>query len=227
MDKQAALNGLVMYMCFIPIVTFHEFAHAWVAWKLGDDTAYRQGRVTLNPTSHIDPIGTILVPLVAVVLMASSSSLAGFIIGWGRSVPVNLLNLQNRARDHSLIALAGPTMNLVLAFVCLLLLRIFMNLDSDALSESLLMVAFLSIFLCWFNMLPIPPLDGSHVTKPDRHARGDLHEDLSVWVHHPDSGDSDSRRAPIPACNDRPDIVRYGFHSGNPIAGRRMNGWFI
>lgn len=165
MDKQAALNGLVMYMCFIPIVTFHEFAHAWVAWKLGDDTAYRQGRVTLNPTSHIDPIGTILVPLVAVVLMASSSSLAGFIIGWGRSVPVNLLNLQNRARDHSLIALAGPTMNLVLAFVCLLLLRIFMNLDSDALSESLLMVAFLSIFLCWFNMLPIPPLDGSHVTK--------------------------------------------------------------
>lgn len=165
MDTDAALNGLVMYMCFIPIVTFHEFAHAWVAWKLGDDTAYREGRVTLNPTSHIDPIGTIIVPLVAVVLMASNSALAGFIIGWGRAVPVNLLNLENRARDHSLIALAGPAMNLVLAFVCLILLKIFIAVDVQPVAEAMQTVAFLSIFLCWFNMLPIPPLDGSHVTK--------------------------------------------------------------
>lgn len=165
MDTKAALDGLVMYLCFIPIVTFHEFAHAWVAWKLGDDTAYREGRVTLNPTSHIDLWGTIIIPLFAVALMASGSGLAGFLIGWGKAVPVNLLNLRNRARDHSLIALAGPAMNLVLAFVCLILLKIFVATGFTPMAEAMQTVAVLSIFLCWFNMLPIPPLDGSHVTK--------------------------------------------------------------
>ena len=165
MDKQALMDGLVMYLCFIPIVTFHEFAHAWVAWKLGDDTAYRQGRVTLNPQMHIDPIGTLLVPGIAVLLMASGSVGGGLLIGWGCAVPVNLYNLKNRARDDTLISLAGPAMNLVLALVCLILLRIFAAAGMAPMAEAMWNVAFLSIFLCWFNMLPIPPLDGSHVAK--------------------------------------------------------------
>jgi Zn-dependent protease len=165
MDTKVLLDSLVMWLCFIPIVTFHEFAHAWTAWKLGDDTAHREGRVTLNPQSHIDPIGTLLIPGIAILLAASGSVAAGFIIGWGRSVPVNLLNLQNRSRDHSLIALAGPAMNIALALVCLIILRIFVALDMGPAAEMMERIAVLSVFLCWFNLLPIPPLDGSHVMK--------------------------------------------------------------
>ena len=159
MDNQALMDGLVMFLCFIPIVTFHEFAHAWVAWKLGDDTAYRQGRVTLNPQMHIDLIGTVVVPLVAVLFMG------GMLIGWGRSVPVNLSNLKNRARDDTLISLAGPAMNLVLAFFALILMRVFLAWDMQTMAEAMWNIASLSVFLCWFNMLPIPPLDGSHPTR--------------------------------------------------------------
>jgi Zn-dependent protease len=165
MDTKVLIDELVMWLCFIPIVTFHEFAHAWTARKLGDDTAHRQGRVTLNPQSHIDPVGTLIVPAIAILLAASSSAAAGFIIGWGRSVPVNLANLRNRPRDHSLIALAGPAMNIVLALICLVLLRVFVELDMQPVAEMMKRIAVLSVFLCWFNLLPIPPLDGSHVMK--------------------------------------------------------------
>lgn len=165
MNEKALLDGLVMYLCFIPIITFHEFAHAWVAWKLGDDTAYKLGRVTLNPVSHIDMVGTVLIPGLALLLMASGSGLSGFLIGWGKAVPVNPYNLKNRAKDDTLISLAGPAMNLVLALAALLLLRGFLAWDAKAIAEALWNVAYLSVFLCWFNMLPIPPLDGSHPTK--------------------------------------------------------------
>ena len=165
MDTKVLLDSLVMWLCFIPIVTFHEFAHAWTARRLGDDTAHREGRVTLNPQSHIDPIGTLLIPGFAILLAASGSVAAGFIIGWGRSVPVNLMNLRNRPRDHSLIALAGPAMNLALALLCLVLLRICLALEMGAVAEMMERIAVLSVFLCWFNLLPIPPLDGSHVMK--------------------------------------------------------------
>lgn len=130
-----------------------------MAWKLGDDTAYRQGRVTLNPQMHIDLIGTVVVPLVAVLFMG------GMLIGWGRSVPVNLSNLKNRVRDDTLISLAGPAMNLVLAFFALILMRVFLAWDMQTMAEAMWNIASLSVFLCWFNMLPIPPLDGSHTTR--------------------------------------------------------------
>lgn len=165
MDTKVLLDSLVMWLCFIPIVTFHEFAHAWTARKLGDDTAHLMGRVTLNPQSHIDPIGTLLIPGIAILLAASGSVAAGFLIGWGRAVPVNLMNLRHRARDHSLIALAGPAMNIVLALLCLILLRICVALEMPAVAEMMQRIALLSVFLCWFNLLPIPPLDGSHVMK--------------------------------------------------------------
>lgn len=165
MDTDALTNGMVMYLCFIVIVTVHEWAHAWVAWKLGDDTAYREGRVTLNPQSHIDLIGTVIVPLIAILIGAMGSGMGAFLIGWGKPVPVNLYNLENRARDHSLIALAGPAMNLVLAFFCVGLLRVFVEFDQETMIQAMEAIAGLSIFLCWFNLLPIPPLDGSHVMK--------------------------------------------------------------
>jgi len=163
MDQKALIDGLIFMLCFIPIVTFHEFAHAWVAWKLGDDTAYREGRVTLNPQSHIDLLGTLIVPGIAVAMMASGGP--GFIFGWGKPVPVNLNNLQNVRRDDNLISLAGPAMNVLLAFIAMIIAKIALVAGVESVQEAAFRLAQLSLFLCFFNLLPIPPLDGSHVLK--------------------------------------------------------------
>jgi Zn-dependent protease len=166
LDANILINGLITYLCFIPILTFHEFAHAWTAWKCGDDTARRLGRVSLNPAVHIDPIGTIVLPLLVVFLSASGShGLASFIIGWGKPVPVNLANLNRPRRDDTLVALAGPAMNVVLALALVILGKGGQLLGASLVTGLFLHVAVLSLFLCFFNLLPIPPLDGSHVVK--------------------------------------------------------------
>jgi Zn-dependent protease len=165
MDQRALLDGLVMYLCFIPILTFHEWAHAWTAWKCGDDTARLQGRVSLNPIVHIDPIGTVALPALAIFLAASGSGLSSFIIGWGKPVPVNIFNLRHPRRDDTLVAMAGPAMNVVLAFGLLALGKVGQMLGVPMMLDICLQVALLSLFLCFFNLLPIPPLDGSHVVK--------------------------------------------------------------
>lgn len=165
MDQSALLNGLLLYLCFIPVLTFHEFAHAWMASKCGDDTAKNLGRVSLNPAVHIDTIGTIVLPLLAVTLAAAGSGLAGFIIGWGKPVPVNVNNLHNPRRDDTLVALAGPAMNILLAAVIMGGLKIGVLTGSHILIEMCNNLILVSLFLCFFNLLPIPPLDGSHVLK--------------------------------------------------------------
>src|SRR5437870_705181 len=119
MDPNMVIDGLIQYLGLIVLLTFHEFAHAWVAWKCGDDTARLQGRVSLNPVVHIDPLGTVVLPLLAVFLSASGSGLGRFIIGWGKPVPVNIDNLRHRRRDDTLVAMAGPAMNVLLAVVVL------------------------------------------------------------------------------------------------------------
>ncbi|MFA6544353.1 MAG: site-2 protease family protein [Limisphaerales bacterium] len=165
MTQSAIIEGLLTYLCFIPLLTFHEWAHAWVAWKCGDDTAYHQGRVTLNPVAHMELLGTVILPLVGIFLSLSSSALAGFIIGWGRPVPVNISNLRNPRRDDTLVALAGPAINVLLAFALLALAKIGAMTGVNQLGDVFIRMAILSLFLCFFNLLPIPPLDGSHVLK--------------------------------------------------------------
>lgn len=165
MTQSAIIEGLLTYLCFIPLLTFHEWAHAWVAWKCGDDTAYHQGRVTLNPVAHMELLGTVILPLVGIFLSLSSSALAGFIIGWGRPVPVNISNLRNPRRDDTLVALAGPAINVLLAFALLALAKIGAVSGFNQLGDVFIRMAILSLFLCFFNLLPIPPLDGSHVLK--------------------------------------------------------------
>src|SRR6187549_706614 len=123
-STEALLQGLLFYLCFIPVLTFHEFAHAWTSWKCGDDTAKDLGRVSLNPIVHMELVGTVILPLLAIFLSITNSALAGFIIGWGKPVPVNLNNLSNPRRDDTLIALAGPGMNLILAFLCMAIAKI-------------------------------------------------------------------------------------------------------
>lgn len=165
MNQSALFDGLLTYLFFIPLLTFHEWAHAWVAWKCGDDTAYQQGRVTLNPIAHMELIGTVVLPLLGIFLSLSNSALAGFIIGWGRPVPVNISNLRSPRRDDTLVALAGPAINVLLAFALLAVVKGCALAGVSGFEEVGVRMAILSLFLCFFNLLPIPPLDGSHVLK--------------------------------------------------------------
>jgi Zn-dependent protease len=165
MDQRFLLDGLITYLCFLPILTFHEFGHAWAAWKCGDDTARLQGRVSLNPVVHLDLVGTVILPLLSIFLRAANSSLAAFIIGWGKPVPVNINNLRHRRRDDVLVSLAGPGMNILLAFGFLALAKVVVLLNVTSVAPILDRFATLSLYLCFFNLLPVPPLDGSHVLK--------------------------------------------------------------
>ena len=170
---ESIIDGLIWYVYLIGIITFHEFGHAWMSSRCGDDTARLQGRVTLNPMAHMDPIGTVLLPLLIIGLSVANSSLANFIIGWGKPVPVNIFKLRNPNRDDLLVAMAGPAMNVVLAFVAVGVARVGVMLQVEMLLEIGRSVAFLSMFLCFFNLLPVPPLDGSYIM---RHLTGMTHE---------------------------------------------------
>lgn len=165
MDAHKILEGLGSYLCVLLIITFHEFGHAWMASKCGDDTARLQGRVSLNPIAHIDLVGTVILPLLVVFLSAAGSGLAGFIIGWGKPVPVNPANLRRPRLDDVLVSMAGPAMNVVLALGVLALARVGALAHVHVLIDLGQQLAVLSMFLCFFNLLPIPPLDGSHIVR--------------------------------------------------------------
>jgi len=162
MDPKAIIDGLLMYLGLLVLLTFHEFGHAWMAWKCGDDTARLQGRVSLNPLVHIDWVGTVILPLAMIFL---SPSIGRFLVGWAKPVPVNPSNLRNKKLDDILVTLAGPWMNLLLAVVLLGLARVGMLVGSPSMVELCGSTARLSLVLCFFNLLPIPPLDGSQVVR--------------------------------------------------------------
>jgi len=137
-------------------ITLHEAAHGWVASKLGDHTARMMGRVTLDPTKHIDPIGTIAIPL---VLLLSSS---GFIFGWAKPVPINFSALRSGKNGMIWVALAGPGANLVMAIGWLCVMVIAKN-NIPILFHMGWFGIQINCILAVFNLLPIPPLDGSRV----------------------------------------------------------------
>jgi Zn-dependent protease len=138
-------------------ITLHEAAHGWVASKLGDHTARMMGRVTLDPTKHIDPIGTIAIPL---VLLLSSS---GFIFGWAKPVPINFNALRNGKNGMIWVALAGPGANIFMAICWLFVMIIAINMNMNVLIEMGRIGILVNCVLAVFNLLPIPPLDGSRV----------------------------------------------------------------
>ena len=146
----------------IPIIiaiTLHEAAHGWVAWKCGDDTAYRLGRVTFNPLRHIDPLGTIILPALLVFT-------TGFMFGYAKPVPVNFRRLRNPRRDMVLVAAAGPATNLLIAIASAILLRfvpISPSPTSIVVATMLQYSIFFNVILAIFNMIPLPPLDGGRV----------------------------------------------------------------
>jgi Zn-dependent protease len=165
MDPKMIIDGLILYLGLLVLLTFHEFGHAWMAWKCGDDTARLQGRCSLNPMVHIDLIGTVVMPLLLIFLALSGSGAARFLVGWAKPVPVNAANLRNPRMDDILVSLAGPWMNLLLAVGIMALARVGLIAVSPAMTGFCVGMAQLSLLLCFFNLIPIPPLDGSHVAR--------------------------------------------------------------
>ena len=153
---------VILFILLISSISIHEWAHAWVADKLGDPLPRQQGRVTLDPRSHIDPIGTLLIPF---IMIFASPGFA--IIGWGKPVQISLPNRETKKRDDIMITLAGPLSNLSIAFICSLtfgLLHRIVPLGESALFL-LYQIVSLNAVLFLFNLLPVPPLDGSHILK--------------------------------------------------------------
>ncbi len=147
---------LVLVLIFFSVVC-HEISHGLVAWKLGDPTAWRMGRLSFNPLVHIDIFGTILLPLF-LLLMGSR-----FLFAWAKPVPVNPAYFRNRKQGMMLVALAGPATNLALAVAMSLILKFGGAIMPAFLAKALATTALMNVILMAFNLIPIPPLDGSRI----------------------------------------------------------------
>jgi Zn-dependent protease len=155
------METIIVIAVLIISIILHEVAHGYAANWLGDPTARLAGRLTLNPVSHVDPIGSVVIP--AMLYLSS----AGFMFGWAKPVPYNPYNLNNQKWGEAFVAFAGPGTNFLLAiiFAALINLRGVLGLDASFL-ELASTIVFMNVFLGMFNLIPFPPLDGSKVIEP-------------------------------------------------------------
>ena len=165
MDIAAIVLGLSVVLASL---TVHEWAHAWTADRLGDPTARMLGRVSFNPIVHIDPIGTVVLPLVGMLT-------AGIVFGWAKPVPVNVSRLGSPKRDFMIVAAAGPASNIVLAIGAAIVFHAMgaHEILGTVVGRAIYFAVSINVLLAVFNMLPVPPLDGGNVLAgllPDRFA---------------------------------------------------------
>ncbi|MEO6581297.1 MAG: site-2 protease family protein [Sphingomicrobium sp.] len=165
MNQNTLYQIAVWLVPLIIAIVFHEVAHGLVAQRLGDPTAAERGRLTLNPIRHVDPFGTLILPMLLALAHAP-------IFGWAKPVPVNYQRLRNPRRDMVLVALAGPGMNLALAVIGSLVLAATVAMAGGVVSPAAVFIAqnainfvLINIFLAIFNLIPLPPFDGGHVVE--------------------------------------------------------------
>lgn len=175
MQPHSIVIAVFEFVLLIFSLSFHECAHAWMASRLGDQTARLQGRVTLNPMYHVDPLGTLLIP--GLMIFGSLYGAGGFLIGWAKPTPVITRNFKKIVRDDVLTTLAGPVSNLILAVAGFVGLALILKLgggvpiDSsmatnlDALFQLCRLAVLVNLALFFFNLLPFPPLDGSRILR--------------------------------------------------------------
>ncbi len=154
---ESVFSFLFLFPLFMLAVIVHEVSHGWLALRLGDPTALNAGRLTLNPLKHVDPVGTVLLPLVMLAMRAP------FVFGWAKPVPINAMNLRHPKRDMLWVGVAGPAANFLLAFGVALGLQLaggWVPPVGVSLAKTLILI---NLVLGTFNLVPIPPLDGSRI----------------------------------------------------------------
>lgn len=174
-DPSVLRNGILFFIILVSSLCIHEWAHAWTAWKLGDDTAHDQGRVTLNPLPHIDLIGTVIFPLLCIFLLNGS-----FLFGWAKPVPVNSTRFKNPKFDDALTTFAGPFSNLLLA-IGVAALGGFATRYNAVFAELTFKTILVNITLFVFNLLPIPPLDGGNLLRVATNMSWQTFVGISRW----------------------------------------------
>ncbi|MDQ1351398.1 MAG: hypothetical protein QG657_1700 [Acidobacteriota bacterium] len=167
MEINTILNYVIQIAVLLFAVSVHESAHGWMAEKFGDPTARMQGRITLNPIAHIDPIGSIIFPIILAIMHAP-------VFGWAKPVIVNPYNLRDYRRANRFISAAGPGSNIITASVGVGLFLLLKRINIGILANSsgfevggliLLNLIIINLYLAIFNLIPIPPLDGSHILE--------------------------------------------------------------
>jgi len=152
----------ILILILFVSITFHEYAHGWVASKLGDPTPKQSGRLSLNPLVHIDPFGTIILPIILLVISTRIIGQPFYLLVYAKPVPINPYHFKNPKKDIALVGLAGPLMNILIAIVLSLLLRMGFPLFTEAIVLGIMV----NLILAIFNLVPIPPLDGSKLLLP-------------------------------------------------------------